>query len=381
MKRILFILTVIISLNSCEQPPYLHRGDYPSHVPRKLVFFTGLDETLCIIDPDGEVIYNNIAETETAPNHLLLRGKELFVTNSLSNSIQVFTCLDDGLYLTDRIYLGKNSNPWMIIPVGGDSAKAYVPCFVSGEIAIIDLETKEELDADPASPEIDRIPAGSGPEGGCVVGNYLYVGNTAWSTDIFGFDRGSVTIVDISTDQVVKTLWIDTEETGGKGANPQSIVPFPDQNEVHVICTGVQGDNDGRIIVVDTITKEVKAGVAPIRIGGSPGWVGEAVNSRDKTVYLTGVKGLQAYNYLSREIYGTDSGQGYYIWEGRNTIMDFFAGVSYDSSRDCLFVCRFNDNNIIIIEKKDKTKAESEYIKIGEMETFNGPQGNILELP
>ena len=61
--------------------------------------------------------------------------------------------------------------------------------------------------------------------------------------------------------------------------------------------------------------------------------------------------------------------------------MDFFAGVSYDRTRDCLFVCRFNDNNIIIIEKKDKTAADSEYVQIGEMETFNGPQGNILELP
>ena len=374
MKKIylLLIITAPILLVSCK-PPAVFEGAFPISAARKLVFFTGLDETLGIIDPDNLEIYNNIANTETGPNHLYIKGNELFVTNSLSNSIQVFTYRENDIYETDRIYLGKNTNPWMIISDG--SSRAYVPCFISDDIAVIDLETRTVIDADLSTPDIiDRIPAQEGPEGGCIISSKLYVVNTAWSQNIFGFKKGSLTIADTVENQVLTTLWLDNDDyIKGKGSNPQSVIPFPELNEVHVICTGVQGENDGKIIIVDTQTDTVKE---KIEIGGSPGWAGDSINKAETTVFLTGVEGIQAYNYETKEIHGKECpGRGWYIHSGEDS--DFYSGIYYDKEQDYIFVCRFNDNKVTVLKKK----SDGEYQKITEMETYNGPQGNIIQLP
>ncbi len=376
MKKFYSIFSIycLLLFISCENPN-IYKGSIPEGIPKKLLFFNGLDETLSIIDPENYKIYNNVATTEQAPNHILSRKERVFITNSLSNSIQVFTYKNDKITQTGRIYLGKDLNPWMIISDGG--SRGYIPCFVTGDIAIIDLDKLTVIDAYPQTEEvIDRIPTGECPEGGSIINSKLYIANTAWSQDIFGFKKGSVTIIDTSTNKVVKTLMIDDlSYVEGKGSNPQSIIPFPDKKEAHVVCTGIQGENDGKIAIIDTDKDIIKK---ILYIGGSPGWAGGAINHSDKTVYLTGVSGIQAYNYDTGDFFGKNySGLGWYIWKGEKSIMDFYSGIYYDRFLDSLFICRFNKNTIMVIKKM----GNGEYKEITQMETFNGPQGNIIELP
>ncbi len=203
---------------------------------------------------------------------------------------------------------------------------------------------------------VARINVGTGPEGCALVGNKLYVANTSWDYGTFDFLQGTVSVIDINTYKVIKTINTDK--------NPQSIIAFPAGNEVHVVCTGNNGgpdSDDGKINIIDTGSDTI---ISTISIGGSPS--GFAVD--ETTVYLSGVGGVQAYDYEAGTIL---YGSGNYLISGQNKESDVFSGIAIDYVYNHIFVCNYTHDKIIVLD------CVSRKI-IKEIQGSDGPQSPVF---
>lgn len=333
MKKLFVILIFLIAniLQSCIKPePFEPVGREGLADSEDEVFIiNGLAETISVINCKDLTIKNDVMETGMWPNYIMFKGNYGYLVNSGDNNIQVFS--EDSLQNLYAIDLGVNSNPWMIV-FKPYSDTGYVPNFIAGDVAVVDVFQQKV---------ITRINVGTGPEGCAISGNKLYVANTAWNYEIYGFLQGTISVININTHQLIKTINTDK--------NPQSIIAFPSLNEIHVICTGINGgqdSNDGKINIIDTGTDEI---IKTISIGGSPS--GNAVDTLNKTVYLTGIGGIQAYNYeTGNVIHGSDN----YLITGDDPENDFFSGITIDPVYNHIFICNFSYDKIIVIDRTTK---------------------------
>ncbi len=333
LKKLFIILMFLTAniLQSCIKPePFEPVGREGLADSKDEVFIiNGLAETISVINCEDLTIKNDVMETGMWPNHIMFKDNYGYLVNSGDNNIQVFS--EDSLQNLHTIDLGVNSNPWMIV-FKPYSDTGYVPNFIAGDVAVVDA-FKQKV--------ITRINVGTGPEGCAILGNKLYVANTSWNYEIYEFLQGTVSVININTHQLIKTINTDK--------NPQSIITFPSLNEIHVICTGINGgpdSNDGKINIIDTGTDEI---VKTISIGGSPS--GNAVDTLNKTVYLTGIGGIQAYNYeTGNVIYGSDN----YLIAGDDPENDFFSGITIDPVYNQIFICNFSYDKIIVIDRTSK---------------------------
>ena len=359
--QVFFVLSLV--LLGCSQPT-TYQTPFSGSYSQKILFAHGLDQTLGLFDPEGGTLYPHVENTEVAPNHLAFSQDSLFVTNSLSGSIQKFSYdPQTGLLFSQRLFLGDNKNPWMIIPLDplGISPKAYIPCYASNQILIISLSPL-------ALTNLPSIPTGKNPQSGAIMGSKLYVGNISFDDKLFQYSPGTITVVDTFTDQVISTITLDS------AFNPQSLIPFPGLNQVHVVCTGIPGKNDGVIVIIDTLTDEI---VNRLLIGGSPSWHEGGLDPVRKEIYLSGIGGIQAYNYETSTILGTEyPSQGYFLIKGDDTLDDLWSGAFYDKNREKLYLCRSGENKFL-----QYTRVGAVWVTPLSWDTLNYPQGNFILLP
>ncbi len=344
------LLSAVFVVFSCMRDPYVtpSRRTFQDF-DKELFVINTLAETVSVINGDDtNEVYSDVFTTGMWPNHCLFHRGNIYFVNSGDNNITVYN--ESTFEYLGEIYLGPGSNPWMVIQKTGTDT-AWVPCFASGDMVVVDLES---LTAG------DRIQLGNGPEGGTYQDGKVYVGNTAWDYQSFDFGEGTVSVVDGGTGEPVKTITV--------GINPQSVIPFPDLHEVHVICTGKNGgagSDDGKVIVIDTLTDTVTAN---IEIGGSPvGGIG-GIDSIANRVYLSGVGGILCYNYITKAVI---NGSGNYLLEGQDTDGDFFSGLVVDEDYRRLYVCFFSNDSIIEIDLESLSLVK-------EIEGSDGPQSVYL---
>ena len=375
------VLTLFLLLFSgCPTDP--GRGGTRAPVPdlkREVFFINGLAETLSIINPEavrnpgGQIapgdyvdtgesvdltkkrVYNDVLVVGKWPNHILAYDGKLYVTSSGENIIEVY---DESTFAwRGKIDLGTNSNPWMVVRKPG-TAKGYIPNFVAGDVAVVDLDTFEVL---------ERIDAGQGPEGAVYYNGYLYVCNTHWNYQIFGFERGTVTVIDTANDAVVETIDIENGYTEGEGCNPQSAVAIPSLDEVHIICTGDHGSHDGAIVILDAdpgsgTFLDIKA---RSEIGGSPIYSEGSIDTSRGLVYLSGVGGVSSYAY-------TDPVAGVtLVITASDPAGDFYAGTVYDPAEDILFAASFTYDEVIAVDPADGSE-------LAVLQGSDGPQSPVL---
>lgn len=309
----IFLLSLILLLLTCKQQEIVYPHEIEDNSKGKLVAFNGLAETVSIIDLEIETIYNNITETGSWPSHITFIDSRLYLTNSGNNSISIY---NKEINFLKSIYLGENKNPWTTFPLK-NSNKLYVSCFLSNEILLVNTETEN----------IKVIHTGSTPQGGTISGNKLYIGNTnykGWND----FGVGFVSVIDTVTNSHLKDIHLNY--MGEVGINPQSIVEAV-ENKLYIICSGIPGEDDGNIFIVDKNSDEI-SGV--IKTGKSPVYSEGSINTKKNIIYLYGVGGLFSYNYSSGEIveFAADL-----------TNSDaFFSGLTYVEETNKIYVSEFN---------------------------------------
>lgn len=272
------ITLLIILLCSCS----IEENSNSVNSSGKIVAFNGLGETLSIVDPLDKTINNDIALTGISPNHMVQDGEMLYLVNSLSNSLSIYSTLT--MELLYEVYIGSGKNPWM---VDFDSEMIYVTCFLTGELVVISKVSYEI---------ISTIDVGITPQPVLVLDEFIIVGNTNYRGSTDSYDTGSLGIINRSS------LTIDSEInleslSGYYGINPQSM--FYDSNRLFIICSGdYRSESDGLIFIYnlnDFTLEEV------VEIGGSPLYSEGGIGG--DRVYLGGIGSIRSFSLSSYEVY------------------------------------------------------------------------------
>ncbi len=205
-------------------------------------------ESLSRINLETNEVFNDVVDVGKTPNQIVIRGNKGYVINSdrTSNNIQIINLDADsteGYIEMTQPY----SNPWHMAFL--NDSIAYVTDFNIDSVSVVNVNTREV---------IDQIAVGVGPEGVAVVGDKVYVTNTEWDTLTGTYGQGTVSVIESTTDSVVKVIDV--------GTNPQDLALDQD-GELNVVCTGDYWSIPGRIYVINTVSDSV---VDSIAIGGAP---------------------------------------------------------------------------------------------------------------
>ncbi|QEN05244.1 hypothetical protein EW093_11145 [Thiospirochaeta perfilievii] len=310
MNKLLSVIITVLML-SCNNDKQIIIPEIKGNI----VFFNGLAETLSVLDIPENRVYNNVQITGMWPNHLVLTDTIILV-NSGDNSISLYD--DKDLHKTKEIYLGSGKNPWMTFPLPNTDF-LYISCYISDEVIKVNKQSGEILKA---------IKVGKNPEGGCLINNRLYIGNTT---------SNSISIINTLDDTIEKTVNL-RDIIPNRIFNPQSIIPFKEREEIHVICTGENstGVSDGVVIILNSKSLQLKS---TIEVGGSPIFADGGINFSKKLVYLHGTTGLGAYNYET------------YKKIGITTVFDniFISGLLFIPETNKIYLSNFAKDEIYIL--------------------------------
>ena len=240
----IMVFSLLILLSGCWLNP--HQPSQTYETDEALYVMNGGGATLSIIDIERDTVYNNVALTGMWPNQILFLNDKLYCVNSGSNTIGIY---DPVTFENESsIALGYGQNPMEMV-VDADSMIAYVSCLMSDKVLKVNLNTKEVMDS---------IDVGNGPTGMAISNHKVYVTNTAVNDD-YTYGQGTVSIVNMNDDQVVKTIHVNT--------NPQDIDVDAD-GLVHVLCTGDYWSEFASVCVIDPDHDSL---IAQIEIGSSAG--------------------------------------------------------------------------------------------------------------
>lgn len=238
---------------------------------------------------------------------------KLYIIVSNSNKIEV---VDPETFVSeDIIFVDDQGGASPTVFAQADENRLYITNLLGDNVSILDLNTHTIT---------GNIEVGNNPEGIAVANGFAYV-----AVNTFGSDNKLV-IIDISTDEVVKTLTVQD--------NPRYVFT-PSDGLVWVLCTGNYGFDDdfnfdpeletfGEIHIIDPQTNEV---VEFVETGGHPLWMD--FNEADGKAYILndGIQVLNMDNLEMEEELLTD--KAYYslaFWHGENPVI--FAGFAPDFS-------------------------------------------------
>jgi len=176
-------------------------------------------DNLSLINLETNEVFNDVVSVGKTPNQIVIRGNKGYVVNSdrASNNIQIVNLDADsteGYIEMTQPY----SNPWHVAFL--NDTIAYVTNFNVNTVSVVNVIAREVT---------DTIEVGIGPEGVAVVGDKVYVTNTEWDTLTGTYGQGTVSIIESTTDLVVKVINV--------GINPQDLALDAD-GELDVVCTG-----------------------------------------------------------------------------------------------------------------------------------------------
>ena len=193
-------------------------------------------------------------------------------------------------------------------------AKAYVTGLYSNVIHVVDLYQKSV---------VKRIPCGPMPQGITILNGKAYIANSAYvkepgTWNVSYDDTSNVTIIDIETDTVLKTLPMPIS-TNGIGSDGES--------KVIAVSAGIgpwnpQGPVSGTIVFIDAVTDEIEKTIELDSRAGGPD-----IDSMKRLFVSSG--GLLVYDLL------TDA----WIHDADNPFTDL-GGVGAIDQNDNLYITR-----------------------------------------
>ena len=390
-REILIVLTII--LISCRiEPPDLPEENrlYVPDLKREIFVLNSLGESLSVINPEyagenlpsGELppfeytdngltfsteikdLYNGetgngIVAVGQWPNQIIGIGNSLYIVESGGNTISV---RDESTFrITGTIDLPSGCNPYYLYPDPDNTGTAYVSGFLNNTLYVLNLADNTITAEISLNTDSGTVP-GRGPEGIACADGYIFVACTNWNTDLYGYKQGAVIVIDSETNEVVSRINIETDEINRLfeedpdfcwGCNPQSILPFPELHEIHIICTGTMGtelggenyksSDDGEIIVMDTQDFFIKT---RLQIGGSPLGSVQGIDFDKHIVYLSGTDGIRAYSYSpSLSIIFGQGGESPLLSEESG----YYPAIVLDSVNNKIFISSFNSDTIRIL--------------------------------
>lgn len=308
---------LVLALAACADDDNPARCAAPGRTPALFVVNT-LAETLTRFDLSArqvtcQTVTLGRVDAVAQPNAGVVHGDRLYVVNSGTNSVEVFSL--PGLSRVGEVDCGAGANPYGIAIEGGH---AFVTALLSGELLRVDLSSLAVT---------ARVPAGVWPEGLAVASGRVFVANTGYAGSS-GYLPGAVTVHDASTGAVEDTLFV--------GTNPQAVL-VDSTGVVHVLCTGNYGDIQGRVFFVDPA---VPAVVDSLDLGGSPGYAALADSGK---VYVTGYfDGLMLYDGVGRVVRRGP--------EDPVAAAQGLSGLAFDPEERRLYAASFDEDGVRVFD-------------------------------
>lgn len=307
MKRFLTTLTLFLTIiliscdDSTNNPPI-------ENVGKTLYALNGSAETLSKINMKDSSVTKDIVITGLIPNRVRIFDERIYIVSSGEDNIKVIDPEDDTTVL-ETIGLNSGSNPWDI--AFANTTKAYVSNLETNTVSVIDLYTNTV---------VKDINVGQKPEGIIYQDGKIYVTNTGYTGWGQPYSNPSVSVIDVTTDEVISTI--------STPINPQDLVFAPD-GKLHVVCTGDYGAAVGKIAIIDINTSSM---VDSVIIGGSPG---DIAITKDGIGYCAawgdGINGyLYSYNTSTNTVINGDNNP---IYIGPN-----LSQLEYDEEKNVLWI-------------------------------------------
>ena len=163
-------------------------------------------------------------------------------------------------------------------------SKAYVTGLYSNVIHVVDLNQKSV---------VKRIPCGPMPDGITILNGKAYVANSAYvkepgTWNVSYDDTSNVTIIDIETDTVLKTIPMPINTNGIASDGVSRIIAV----SAGIGAWNPQGPIPGTVVFIDAVTDEIEK---TIELDGGAG--GPAIDSMNRVFISSG--GLLVYDLIS----------------------------------------------------------------------------------
>ncbi|MBT7787438.1 MAG: YncE family protein, partial [Calditrichaeota bacterium] len=256
------LIMLTITLTSCESVS----PSSPTLAPEGALFVANFSDhagNLSMLNTESGEVTVGIAGLGDTPNDILYRNDKLYVINSASNSLDILGFNEDhNLMPIETVDIGSGPNK---SPMFGDFSS-------DGKLIISNFNDSTVTILNPNTPEIQEfVKVGLSPSDIKVIGDRAYVCNSGFDLSTFGYEQGTISVIDIETKTVVDLIDV--------GINPQYL-DVDSQGRLHVVCTGNYSDVMGEISIIDTQTNTV---VNTVDIGGKPA---ELVITSDDDAYL-----------------------------------------------------------------------------------------------
>lgn len=346
----IFIFSMLFLVFSCVVKRDFDFPPRPEDKAEELFFINGLASTLSLYDPQSGRVYNDLAPIGRAANDLLYYKDSLYIVCSLENEIQIFS--ESLLSFNGRIKLNPGDNPWALIRIP-ESSLAYVSCFLSHRLALVDLDQMRQLDV--------SINTAASPQFGRIMDNKLYLCCSGYNQQSSRFEEGVLMVIDTQNHSLLRQIEL------GWQSNPQQLALFPQQKEVHVFLSGINEEDDGQVLILDAEDLSEKQRLA---IGGSPAW-GSSYDAEKQIQYLSGVSRLMSYR-LQNDSWKIERGSANPIIDCNGALFEGPVAALYLSSQNQVFCTFFNLDKITVLD------ADNDYQIIREIEASDGPQSPLL---
>ncbi len=295
----LLLITLLLSFFGCGDDE--NEGDLIQSGSKTAYILNGSAQTISIFDIETSEMKNDVIAVGKWPADIKIFGEEAYVTNTGDNNIQIIDL--SNMSQAGTIDTGNNTGPEKI--GFASESKAYVSCLNSNSVKAIDL---------PAKKVVKDIPVGVGPMGLTVLNKKVYVCNTAYDFATNSYGKGTVSVIDSTTESVIKDIEVPT--------NPIEAITYG--NNVLVLCNGNYADITGKLCIIDsasdTITKTIDLQTTPSGI---------AISSKG-IAYITTFSGIIT----------VDIGKGTMIHGPGDPLKDFAggSGLAFSSDGKC-YVC------------------------------------------
>ena len=255
-----------------------------------------------------KAVKNDIITIGSTPNDIQIQHNLAYVVNTYSNNIQIINLLEQNS--VGEISVGSGTLPEKIAFV--DSFKAYVTCNGPDQVVVLNLNTKSVT---------NKIKVQSKPWGITIINKKAYVTNSAavtnWVTFKTTYGNSSVSVIDTTTDQVIKTIKVATNATE---------ITTDGNSKVLVISTGDYAMIPGLLTIINVNTDEIEK---TVKLKTTPGAI--VVNRAQQIVVINTATGAMVYDLVHNKL----------VRDKNNPIAEFLGGfgMTVDQEKSTYYVC------------------------------------------
>lgn len=199
--------------------------------------------TISLINVDTDEVYRDRVGVGNTPNDMIYDDDKLYIINSMSADMNVFTISTENTFSTYHVPINLSGNIGNSPQFGAitENGLLCISNFVTNRVTTLNLSN--------FTLGIDIVLDYPGASDILAIGNMIYVCCTGYIDSTHTVGEGAVTVINTETYSKENIVF-------EAGKSPQFIAVDPAGN-LHVVCSGVFGNDNGEIRVIDPTTNDV----------------------------------------------------------------------------------------------------------------------------